>query len=87
MRAVRAPALAQGADEIGVRPSADPGFGMGGYVGAEETAEGRFQFAPAGQKLAVVLDVGVAAGATRGRENVGAARDRVALRLDRKSVV
>jgi hypothetical protein len=52
MPALAVQALAQRAPERGLRPGSDPGFGLGGDVGAVDRAEGRLQRPAAGVGLA-----------------------------------
>ncbi len=74
--AVIGDALAQRPAEILEGPIADPGLLIGGDVRRVEDAERRGQRATAGQTRAVVLGVGVTAGAIRRVEDIGAALDR-----------
>ena len=57
-------------DEFGIAPSADPVGGVGRNVGAGKDTEWRFQFATAGQQLALVFMVRMTAGATGGVKQV-----------------
>jgi hypothetical protein len=76
MRAVGRHAVAQRAHEIGVGPAADAMLRIGRDVGAVERAERRLQGPPAGQRRTLRLDVGMAAGAARRGEQIGAAFER-----------
>src|SRR6266851_5159127 len=75
MGAVLGNALAQGAVEILEAPGAEPGLLVRRDVGRIERAERRRQGAAAGEALAVVLGIGVAADAIRRVEDIGAALD------------
>src|SRR5260221_6926742 len=75
MRAVLGNALAQGAVEIREAPGAEPGLLVRRDVGRIERAERRRQGAAAGEALAIVLGIGVAAEAIRRVEDIGAALD------------
>ena len=72
MAAVRRDAVTQGARKIVFGPAADAVFGIGGDVGGIEIAERGLQPAPAGVHRPLAGLVGVALGAARGGEQVGA---------------
>src|SRR5579883_36633 len=77
-------ALAQRAAKLRLRPVADPGFRVRRDVGAVEGPEWRRERPAARERLSIVPDVGVAARAVRGCEEIGAALHRLVVSRPRR---